>query len=548
MKRAVPYGPIVDAWLAVFFAVAWLTVTCATAHVLVNPATHGFVDEDGRQRLFRGVNAVFKIAPWHPALVGFDTNNTLSSEDAQLLTTWGMNAVRLGVMWPGVEPDEGKYDSTYLDAIETIVENLSRQGIFTLLDFHQDLWARPFCGEGVPDYVFSKCQKEAEGKRTKPFPAPVAKSGSYPLDSDGNPQLSSCLSKAFFTYYMTEEVSSAFQCLYDNTDGLWDDLGRFWQQVATRFKDKPSVLGYELINEPWMGDVFSHPSLIEPGKTEMTLLQPMYQHLHNMIREVDSAKMIFFEGLTIDYWPVGFTAPPGPTPEYDNRQVLSYHIYCLPDPSGKVETALCSGANSEFFSMREKDAERLSVGMMMTEFGATMAKDNPLHDLDSLTKVADKHGQSWMYWQYKYFQDLTTSTPVGESLFNNDGSPSIEKLNILTRPFPSAIAGHLGSFGFETSNGINVFTLRYSLLTAVVPGASTTSKTTTVINLNGPMHFPKGLLASVSGPGAAKVTLFCVDASHIQLVQSAEASMPEEAAVTVTLSSDCQGKNCTCAF
>jgi hypothetical protein len=62
------------------------------------------------------------------------------------------------------------------------------------------------------------------------------------------------------------------------------------------------------------------------------------------------------------------------------------------------------------------------------------------------------------------------------------------------------------------------------------------------------MHFPKGLLASVSGPGAAKVTLFCVDASHIQLVQSAEASTPEDAAVTVTLSSDCQGKNCSCAF
>lgn len=523
----------------------------AKAHILVDPATHGFVDEYGRQRIFRGVNGVYKVAPWHPVLIGFDANNTLSSEDAKLLNNWGFNAVRLGVMWPGLEPDQGKYDSKYLDAIETIVDNLSRQGIFTLLDFHQDLWARPFCGEGVPDYVFSKCQKEAEGKRTKPFPAPVAKSGSYPTDSSGNPQLSSCLSKAFFTYYLTEEVSSAFQCLYENTDGLWDDLGRFWQQVAARFKDDPNVLGYELINEPWLGDIYNHPALMEPGKTEKTLLQPMYQHLHNMIREIDSAKMLFFEGLTIDYWPVGFTSAPGPSPEYDNRQVLSYHIYCLPDPSGKIETALCSGANSEFFSMREKDAQRLKVGMMMTEFGATMAKENPLHDLDALTRVADKHGQSWMYWQYKYFQDITTSTPVGESLFNNDGSPSVEKLNILTRPFPSAIAGHLGSFGFEAAaNGVSVFTLEYSLLTAVAPGAgdSASISSTTIINLNGPMHFPKGLLASVSGPGAAKLTVSCVDASHIQLVQSSNASTPEEATVTVTLSSDCQGKSCTCAF
>jgi len=161
---------------AVFCVLVVARATVA-AHILVDPATHGFVDEHGRQRIFRGVNGVYKIAPWHPVLEGFDANNTLSSEDAMLLNNWGFNAVRLGVMWPGLEPDQGKYDSKYLDAIETIVDNLSRQGIFTLLDFHQDLWARPFCGEGVPDYVFSKCQKEAEGKRTKPFPAPVAKSG-----------------------------------------------------------------------------------------------------------------------------------------------------------------------------------------------------------------------------------------------------------------------------------------------------------------------------------------------------------------------------------
>lgn len=51
-------------------------------------------------------------------------------------------------MWPGVEPTKGEYDSSYLDAIETIVDNLAVNNIFVVLDFHQDLFHHKFCGEG----------------------------------------------------------------------------------------------------------------------------------------------------------------------------------------------------------------------------------------------------------------------------------------------------------------------------------------------------------------------------------------------------------------
>ena len=39
----------------------------------------------------------------------------------------------------------------------------------------------------------------------------------------------------------------------------------FWTRLATEFKDNEYVLGYELINEPWAGDVFAHPELLIPG-------------------------------------------------------------------------------------------------------------------------------------------------------------------------------------------------------------------------------------------------------------------------------------------
>ena len=106
--------------------------------IKINPSSKKFVDENGRIRFFHGVNAVYKIAPWHPTTSGFDSNNTLSLIDAQNLNAYGLNIVRLGVMWPGVEPTtRGAFDQSYLDNIETIVDNLNKKGIFVILDMHQ---------------------------------------------------------------------------------------------------------------------------------------------------------------------------------------------------------------------------------------------------------------------------------------------------------------------------------------------------------------------------------------------------------------------------
>jgi hypothetical protein len=57
-----------------------------------------------RNLIFHGVNAVYKIAPWHPSTTGFDPLSSLSDIDAANLKSWGFNIVRLGVMWPGKFP------------------------------------------------------------------------------------------------------------------------------------------------------------------------------------------------------------------------------------------------------------------------------------------------------------------------------------------------------------------------------------------------------------------------------------------------------------
>ena len=55
------------------------------------------------------------------------------------------------------------------------------------------------------------------------------------------------------------------QSLYDNEQQIQDHFAQFWAQVAQRFKDSPYVLGYELLNEPWAGDVYRHPDHFEPS-------------------------------------------------------------------------------------------------------------------------------------------------------------------------------------------------------------------------------------------------------------------------------------------
>ena len=51
--------------------------------------------------------------------------------------------------------------------------------------------------------------------------------------------------------------------MYDNEAGIRDRMGLFWTRVAERFAGNPYILGYELINEPWAGDIYGHPDQLE---------------------------------------------------------------------------------------------------------------------------------------------------------------------------------------------------------------------------------------------------------------------------------------------
>lgn len=59
------------------------------------------VDEKGAELIFHGLNLVSKEPPYH---------TTFSEKDMQFFQSKGINGIRLGVMWPGVEPKRGEFD------------------------------------------------------------------------------------------------------------------------------------------------------------------------------------------------------------------------------------------------------------------------------------------------------------------------------------------------------------------------------------------------------------------------------------------------------
>ena len=188
--------------------------------------------------------------------------------------------------------------------MKNLVDSLGAAGIYTIVDFHQDVLSRTLCGEGAPDWAMSY------GRPVKPFPEPIA--APYATDSHGYPALETCLNKSFALYYTTNAAGAAFQGLYDNVNGMQDHFAEYWTTLAKLFADNEYVLGYELINEPWLGDVFHNPKYALPEVADRENLAPMYARLNSDIRKIDDQHIIFYERSVGDIvFPCGLTEGPG---------------------------------------------------------------------------------------------------------------------------------------------------------------------------------------------------------------------------------------------
>jgi endoglycosylceramidase len=388
----------------------WLLVFCLCASSIakgpgseclhVNTSTLRIVDTDERERYFHGVNVVVKGPPWLPELETFDPLMSFVERDMQTLQDLGLNAVRYGMMWPGAEPKKGVYNETYFTLSKNLINAAGKYGIYTLLDMHQDLLSDKFCGEGIPDWA-------VDTGSARGFPYPLDEP--YKVDPvTGYPTPEDCAKRSWADYQFTEAASAAYQNLYNDSNGLLTSWANFWGKVAREFADNPYILGYELINEPWAGDIFHHPKLLVPGVADVNNLAPAYEVLNKEIRKYDECHSVYFESVTWDELTVGFAEPPGGF-EYSNRSVLSYHFYTPPQISADIT-----------FRERQEDLQRLKCAGFLTEYDIGLPDYTTMDD-------ADKYLQSWLGWDYKPYVAKTGS---GSSIWYDNGTMNMQVVDV----------------------------------------------------------------------------------------------------------------------
>jgi endoglycosylceramidase len=425
--------------LLVVLAAAWAAPATAALPAPQGPlsaAGHWMVDANGRVVVLHGINMVAKRPPYEPAALGF------GRDDAAFLARNGFNTVRLGLIYGAVEPEPGRYDDGYLASVARTERTLGRSGIFPLLDFHQDLYNERFGGEGWPAWATVDDGLPADPKPG--FPA---------------------------TYVASPGLNRAFDNFWANVAGpadtpLQDSYAAAWAHVARQFRDRDSVLGYDLLNEPWPGSVFPTCANVAGCPAfDQGQLAPMWRRAIAAIRGVEKRHMVFYEPNVLFNFGVATALP-----DLGRNLGFSWHDYCL---TGLIQGAPSTCEEAEALPFDNADAHSQATGdpPLLSEFGAT----DDIATLERLTGYADEHMVSWQEWHYCGCDDPTTSGPGDvQALVKDPASPPggdnvfRDKLRALARPYPQLVAGTPLGWSFDPSS--RRFELTYSLRRATGDG------------------------------------------------------------------------------
>ncbi|QJD87094.1 cellulase family glycosylhydrolase [Cohnella herbarum] len=425
-----------------------------------------FVDAQGRHVILHGISMVCKdkskgyIDDW-------------SEEDFRKLRQWGFNVIRLGIIWDGVEPNPGEYDVRYIEKIREQIRLAYRFGIYVFLDMHQDLFSSRF-SDGAPGWATL-----TDGHSY----APTA------LWSDA--------------YLFDRAVQTAFDHFWANSPasdgvGLQDHYAAAWRFVAARLRDEPNLIGYDLMNEPFIGskveemvggmftsygelaaeytgqpapdveqlfEIWSHPeqklqalSLLDspdayrrimeataPAQVvfERSVLTPFFRKVGQAIREEDPDGILFLE--TNYFSNLGVPSSILPVTDVqdrrDGQQAFAPHGYDLVTDSEYVHAAN-SGRVDYIFESHERTRSRLEMPMLIGEWGAYGESELAEEAALQVQRNFERLLCSDAYWCYLY--------------------PEMDRyssFNAVCRSYPMATSGTLLSYSYDRDR--NAFNMEW---------------------------------------------------------------------------------------
>jgi len=398
-------------------------------------------DATGRVVLLHGVNFVQKFPPIPPAEAGFD------AADAAFLHEQGFNVMRLGAVFGAIMPSPGQIDTHYVDSLATTVRALAAQGIYVLVDFHQDGYGPLVHGNGFPDWA----------TLTDGLPNP---SVGFPVYYAANAAL-----KRAFDNFWNDHLGP---------DGvpLQDNYALAVHAVAAAVTSEPRVLGYDLMNEPWPGADYQ-PCFTGCPDIEQARLVPFGERMTAAIRSVDPAHIVFSEPFspfnfgTADTSLSGIGAP---------ESGLSFHVYATTEALNEaaMDHALAASVRGD--------------ALLATEFGAT----DDVGTIQQLTAAFDTRLLPWIFWSWDGHVILDKTMPPTP---DNIRTPV---LDALARPFASATNGTPTSYAYDADNGV----LDYEWSTRRPDGSAAPPGLPTTIVMP-PSAFPDGYSVTVTGGNVA---------------------------------------------
>ena len=149
-----------------------------------------------------------------------------------------------------------------------------------------------------------------------------------------------------------------------------------WKRIAEHYRNNPTVLGYDLLNEP----IPHFPQLQQYNKA----LEPVYKRVTEGIRQVDTHHVIILGGAQ---WDTNFTVF---GPPFDKNVMYTFHKYWMPPIQDSVQS---------YVDFREK----YNVPIWLGESGENT--DAWIHDFAT---VLNKNDIGWAFWTYKRM-DATAS-------------------------------------------------------------------------------------------------------------------------------------------
>jgi endoglucanase len=162
--------------------------------------------------------------------------------------------------------------------------------------------------------------------------------------------------------------SAGYPWLY-NSPAEQDHLIAVWQRLAKHYRDEPTVLGYDLLNEP-----IPHFPKLAPLNS---LLEPLYKKLSEAIRKVDPNHILFLGGAQ---WDSNFSVFGKP---FDANVAYTFHKYwTAPDES----------VIRQYIDFREQ----YDVPIWMGESG-----ENTDEWISQFVKTLESNNIGWAFWPYK---------------------------------------------------------------------------------------------------------------------------------------------------